>query len=649
MSAIPSCGPPRAASAPRGVLATRLTRLSLAAAGLALLVAGLSLNVTTFFAKRSSLIDDATAQARVIASNAAAAVVFDDRTTAQETLKSLEFAPKVVRATLYDKQARVVADYSRLAAAPADSPSLPAEGVHADAQRIIVVGPVATNVGTAGWLRLEVPLRPLYREALAFGAMTLAAMAVALGLAWAFAVGVRRDVARVEQRLDDLAHRDPVTGLFNRHAANEHLARYDARPPNQATGYTVISIDLDDFKAINDTVGHEGGDDLLRHVARRLRETIAAEAQAYRFGGDEFMVLCPRAEGLREPERFAAMVRHALRGAIRIGGLNVTPSASVGVARYPLDGQSAMEVLQASDIAMYAAKRRGKNSVVVFDAGMRTATQERLRLEADLGEAIRCGQLFLLYQPIVDLRSGDLIGAEALVRWRHPIRGVVSPQEFIPLAEDCGLIVELGQWVLCEAAKTRRRWLEEGSDAVRVAVNVSARQLVDGKLLHQVSAAAEAIGGAWNRMGIDIELTERTLVEDIDENLRLLENLRKLGVGIAIDDFGTGLSSLSYLKQLPVDKLKIDRSFVDGLPAAAEDRAIVQAAVSMAHALGLKVVAEGVERKVQRQFLAGLGVEMGQGWLFGRPLPADDFQRLMRQGDKASAFAPLADEIEAMP
>ncbi len=640
--------PVHAADAPRGELAGRLTRLSLAAAGLALLVAGLSLNVTSFFEHRRTLTDQAVAQTRVIASNAAAAVVFEDRAAAQETLESLKFAPLVARATLYDKRDVTVADYRRLASTPVSAPPRAAEGVSTDARAIVVVAPVTTDLGYAGWLRLEVPLVPLYREALVFAAMTLAATAVALGLAWAFAVGVRRDVARVERRLDELAHRDPVTGLFNRHAANEHMAHYDTRAAHESVGYTVISIDLDDFKAINDTLGHEGGDQLLRHVAERLLQAMKAGARTYRFGGDEFMILCPDPEGRHNPELFASAIRHALRGAIRVKTLDVALSASVGIARYPVDGASAEEVLLASDMAMYAAKRRGKNSVVVFDASMRTETQDRLRMQAELGLAIRTGQLFLLYQPIVDLRSGTIVGAEALVRWRHPLRGVVSPLEFIPVAEDCGLIVELGQWVLCEAAKTHRRWLDAGQVAVRLAVNVSARQLQEGKLFQQFRIAVDATGGRWEQLGLDVELTERTLVEDIDENLRLLESLRQLGVGIAIDDFGTGLSSLAYLKQLPVDKLKIDRSFVDGLPTGAEDRAIVEAAVSMAHSLGLKIVAEGVENKAQRRFLAGLNVEMGQGWLFGRPVSADDFQALLTQENKASAFTPLSDDFASV-
>jgi diguanylate cyclase len=613
-------------------LAERLTTLSLGTAAMALLVAGLLLNGAMYYFQRQALVQEATAQARVVADNAAAALMFADPSAAQETLRSLERSPRVARATLYDKKRAVFADFIRQEAAHTLVPSgeaLEQEGWHAVGGDLIVLEPVSGSRGDVGWLRLQVPTKPLIRATVLFAGVTLLAALAAMSIAWALGRGMRADVARIEQRLDDLAYRDPVTGLYNRHAAAAHLEQY----ANQAQaapggGFSVLSFDLDDFKQINDTLGHPIGDEVLRTVSKRLVSSLEPGARAYRFGGDEFVVICPCPQGLAEPQRYGELVRHALGGTLQIEGYEIPLAGSVGVARFPQDGEHAAAVLLASDIAMYRAKARGKNNMVVFDASLRARSHDRLRLKSDLRQALRDEQFLLLYQPIVEVATGRWVGAEALVRWRHPERGMLGPLEFIPAAESSGLVVPLGGWVLCEAARQLAQWHDAGLPPLRVAVNVSARQLRQGQLLAQYREALAVVAGSnILDLGLEIELTEHTLVEDVEENLVLLKEMRRAGVRIAIDDFGTGLSSLAYLKRLPIDKLKIDRSFVSGLPDDAGDKAIVSAALSMARALGLTVVAEGVETPAQFEALKTLGCALAQGYLFGKPMPAAMFAK----------------------
>jgi diguanylate cyclase (GGDEF)-like protein len=611
----------------KGVLGRRLTRLALAASALALLVAGSVLNVALFLIAKQGLVQETTAQAQVIAANISAALLFTDVQAAAETLNSLERSPGIARATLTDAHGTVVADYRRAAdgAAPVGRER---PGATLDARLLVFVQSVQVSGGEIGRLRFEVPLDPLYRRAVVFGAITLAAAALAMLLSYLLAVGVRRDVDRVERRLDELAYLDPVTGLFNRHAVREHLIDYIERAQGRH-GFSVVTLDLDGFKVINDTLGHHVGDEVLREAARRLLATLHPEARAYRFGGDEFVLICPTLAGFREPQRFGHSVRTALGEPMRASGHEMVLSGSIGVARFPIDGQSADEVLLASDMAMNAAKAAGKNSFSVFDARLRDATQHRLRIETELRRALREGELRLFYQPVVEAVSGGVYGAEALVRWQHPQRGLLLPGEFIDVAETSGLIVPLGGWVLEEAARQVVRWQAAGFDALQLAVNVSARQLRGAQLGVQYRSAIAATGCPAERL--EIEMTEHTLIEDLDENMRVLNDLRSLGAQIAIDDFGTGLSSLAYLKRLPLNKLKIDRSFVRDLPGDHADVAIVGAAISMAQALGLRVVGEGVETEAQLDTLRSLGCDLIQGYYYGRPMDAAQFETWLRE------------------
>jgi diguanylate cyclase (GGDEF)-like protein len=624
--------------APRGALGLRLTRLALGATALALLITGVVLNAAMFLQSRDTLIDETTIQARVIAANLSAALLFQDSHATGEMLGSLERSPGVRRATVFDARGLLFVDYRRPGLPPDAMAALSSAGPpgHLVNDGVLVVTEGIANAGAElGRIRVEVPLAPLYRRAWLFGGVTAAAAVCAMLLAYLLAVGVRRDVDGIERRLDELAYLDPVTGLYNRHAAHEHLAAYVAQAQRSGQGFSVVTLDLDDFKAINDSLGHPMGDEMLRLVAQRLRMVLKPGARAYRFGGDEFVMICPWQPGYRDPHLYGVMTREVLGGAVQIGGIDARLVGSAGVARYPVDGQRADEVLLASDMAMYQAKAAGKNQVAVFHAGLRELNEQRLRIESELRTALREGQLRLHYQPIVDLANGQLVGAEALLRWQHPVRGMVPPAQFIEVAERCGLIVELGGWVLQQAALQQQRWAAQGRAAFPVAVNVSARQLREGRLLQQFEQALAASG--CDPSLIEIELTEHTLVEDVDDNIRLLTALRDRGVRIGIDDFGTGLSSLAYLKRLPAAKLKIDRSFVRDLPQDLGDAAIVEAAVSMAHALGLQVVAEGVETEAQHQMLGRLGCNYGQGYLYSPALEPREFAEWAHSREASSA------------
>jgi diguanylate cyclase (GGDEF)-like protein len=627
----------------QGSLAARLTRLALSAAGLALLVAGVLLNVALYFQARDILVADTTAQARLIAASSTAAVVFGDAAAATEILASLSNVQALDRATLFDLRGTVLAEYHHhggVAHTLGDDWSIAVADpvMHDDWLR--VDEPVKHAGVVVGQVRVDVPMRPLYLKAAMTAAVTAVCAAVALLLAYLFAVGVRRDVRRIEVHMRELAYIDTVTGLFNRNAAGEHLADFVRVSRDSGEGFSVVTIDIDDFKKINDTLGHAAGDVLLCEVASRLSAALLPNARAYRFGGDEFVLVCQCPQGYRDPTVYGRAMGQALGGDFMLNGRLLNLSGSVGVARFPLDGGSASEVLRASDLAMYCAKANGKNQLVVFDVRMRAESEQSLRIESELRLAIERGELRLVYQPIVELASGRTVAAEALVRWQHPQRGLLEPADFIDVAESTGLVIALGGWVLAEAARQIVRWDAEGLPPIAVAVNVSARQLRGDVLLQQYRRAIDAV--ACPPLRLEIELTEHTLVDNVEQNLRLLNQLRDWGVSIAIDDFGTGLSSLAYLKHLPVNKLKIDRSFVSGLPADAGDIAIVSAAVSMAHALGMQVVAEGVETREQADVLCGLHARLAQGWLFGRPVEAQAFaQRLRDQEAGAMPLVPV--------
>jgi diguanylate cyclase (GGDEF)-like protein len=624
-------------------LGVRLTRAAVAAAGVALLVAGLILNLFVFFWSRAALVHDLQVQARIVADNSSAALLFRDSATARDTLASLQASPTVDSAALIGLQGERFAAYRR-SGTPAGALS-PEQRAHALAQgplfldgHVHVVETVLQDGHAIGHIELAASLQPLKRRALLFVLLTGGAGLLALGIAYLLAVGIRRDIDRTEARLDELAFVDPVTGLYNRHAANEHLQAMVQHSRVQGLAFSLMVLDLDDFKLVNDTLGHAVGDDVLRRLADRLRMGLKASDQVFRFGGDEFVVVSAAGAPESDSERLGRAAMQCLQAALAVGGHELYVRGSVGIARFPQDADDAHELLRAADTAMYCAKAAGKNTYAVFEPAMAERSHSRLRIDAELHHAIQRDELVLHYQPIVSLADGRLVGVEALVRWQHPRLGLLQPGEFIHVAEATGVIVELGAWVLRAAARQLARWQADGAIDFYVAVNVSGRQIKRAALLPQVEEALQASGA--DPRGLEIEITEHTLVEDVEANVRTLTALRRRGLRISVDDFGTGLSSLAYLKRLPIDKFKVDRSFVRELPDAAGDVAIVTAVISMARALGLQVVAEGVENESQRELLARLGCDYGQGYWFGKPLPAGSLAPLLAAaGGRAASTA----------
>ena len=444
--------------------------------------------------------------------------------------------------------------------------------------------------------------------------------------------GVGSDETRATlaaQRVHQLACYDSVTGLPNRNMFIAELERALARARRSGGTFGLCYIDLDRFKTINDSLGHAAGDELLKTMAARLRSLLRESDLVARLGGDEFVVLL---EGQADVASLSAVARKLLATVsepLALEGRSLWITGSCGVALFPSDGGDPATLLKNADAAMYQAKAEGKNNFQFYTAALAARAAHLFALESDLRLAVERNELVLHYQPKIDLASASMRGLEALIRWQHPERGLLPPGEFIPMAEDSGLIVPLGRWVLQAACRQLRAWRDVGFDVPRCAVNLSARQFGNESLLDDVVAS---LSGAGLEAGLlEVEITESVLMSDPERANHILQRLHALGVHISIDDFGTGYSSLAYLKRFPAQTLKIDRSFVSGLPDDRDDATITQAVIALSHSLGLQVVAEGVETKEQLEFLQRHGCDQAQGYLIGRPMPAAQLaQRLPR-------------------
>jgi EAL domain-containing protein (putative c-di-GMP-specific phosphodiesterase class I) len=372
---------------------------------------------------------------------------------------------------------------------------------------------------------------------------------------------------------------------------------------------------------------------VLNEVARRLQGLVRSIDTVARVGGDEFVLVVSPSAARADAEEIAKRANEILCTPIQLEGVDLRVSSSIGIAFYPTDGGSAESVLAHADAAMYCAKERGRNNYQCFGLGMKSVALERVSLESELHQALKLGQFELFYQPKVDTASGDIHSAEALIRWRHPQRGLIPPLQFIPLAEECGLIHEIGAWVLREACRQCAVWQRAGQLPLRVAVNVAASQFRRGDLFEVVRGALQE--AQLDPRFLEIELTESAVMTNPEDSAAILEQLSRMGVLVSVDDFGTGYSSMSYLRRFPIDKLKIDRSFITDLTTRADDASIVQAIVSLAHSLRLKVVAEGVETVEQLKFLQSVGCDQYQGYHFSPPLPASEFAELVSSWQKA--------------
>ena len=454
-------------------------------------------------------------------------------------------------------------------------------------------------------------------------------------------VWVMKDISgatAAEEQIRSLAFYDPLTGLANRRMVLEQLRPTPATGARISRRRALLFVDLDHFKTLNDTLGHQTGDLLLREVAQRLRTCVRRSDTVARLGGDEFVAilgqLSENAEvAADEAKTVAEKILIAIAQPYVLAGHECLSTASIGITVFGDPWDSSNDVLRQADLAMYQSKVAGRNTICFFEPALQAAVYARAAMEDDLRQAIRNEQFMLYYQPQVSY--GVVIGAEALIRWKHPVHGLLAPGDFIPLAEETGLILPIGDWVLETACRQLVAWADNKMPAhFSVAVNISARQLHQLDFVEQVMAVLHRTGA--NPRNLKLELTESMLVENVEDVIAKMMALKSHGLTFSLDDFGTGYSSLSYLKRLPLGQLKIDRSFVRDIVVDACSRAIAQTIVSLSHAMGLSVIAEGVETEEQREFLARLGCHSFQGYLFSRPLPVEEFEGLLQGFAKSS-------------
>jgi diguanylate cyclase (GGDEF)-like protein/PAS domain S-box-containing protein len=441
-------------------------------------------------------------------------------------------------------------------------------------------------------------------------------------------VGIFSDITRqklTEARLERLAHYDPLTKLPNRALFRDRLNRAIIRAERNSMSVALIFLDLDGFKLINDTLGHQIGDSLLDHVAERLSGSVRKSDTVARLGGDEFTLVIADFTDPSVITPLARKILELLRKPFNIEGHRILVSASMGVAFYPEDASGVDELLQHADTAMYYVKDRGKNGFQYFSRKMNEEVSDRLNMETSLRDALRMHQFQVYFQPQFDIASGKMVGSEALIRWKHPKLGMVPPDKFIPLAEAIGLIGPIGNWVLSTACHQLKGWLHEDKPQFRVAVNISGYQLEGDTLLKNVSRILDETG--LDPGLLELEVTESVLIGDAEGALQKLKDLKDLGILLAIDDFGTGYSSLYHLKRFPIDKLKIDKSFVGDIGGDKDNESIIRTIIAIGHSLRLKVIAEGVETKAQLDFLRQNGCDEVQGYYYGKPVPAGDFAR----------------------
>jgi diguanylate cyclase (GGDEF)-like protein len=595
----------------------------LIAAVAALLIAGCILIVYQFLSLRQALTEEAEVQSAIVADNISAPLMFRDRDVATEMLRAFRTAPILKSVTVYDQRGMSFADYH--------DPESAAGGnltSRIDSSRfgyVLVRHPVTYRGTELGEVALVISTARIRVGMLRYVALLLTA---SLGSLLVVALAVRKSKARMikaERELDYFAHTDPVTELPNRRASYKSLETAIERRC-ETSRVALLLIDLDNFKTVNDTAGHGAGDDLLRQVAGVLRSVVRGSDFVGRIGGDEFVVIAAPVQDRAGAEAVARKITEALRVPFQVEGLEVFATASVGVCVYPDDADSMSELVSKADMALYNAKDLGRNQYSGFHPDMTTQTQRRAQLERDLRKSMEQGALQVYYQPQYSCASETIVGVEALLRWPHPEHGMVPPSEFIPIAEESGLIVELGRWVLERACDDAVAWTLRTGAELSVAVNVSARQLREKDFIHVIERTLLNTGMPPERL--ELELTESLLMDDMKSAVAFMHAARAIGVRISIDDFGTGYSSLLYLQTFPLNQLKIDRSFVQLLPSAGFT--IASAVISLAHGFNLSVVAEGVENREQMEWLQRAGCDYMQGYLLGRPMPAAQLLALLR-------------------
>jgi diguanylate cyclase (GGDEF)-like protein/PAS domain S-box-containing protein len=462
-------------------------------------------------------------------------------------------------------------------------------------------------------------------------------------------VVIVRDITErkeAEERISHMAHHDALTGLPNRTLLEDRIRQAMLFAQRNNRHVTVVFMDLDNFKLVNDSLGHKAGDELLKTVAQRMVQSVRQTDTVVRLGGDEFvLVLVEQADPADSITPVLHKIREAIAQPIYIEDQKLEVTSSMGLASYPEDGTDSETLLMNADAAMYQAKALGRNNYQFYTAEMNTRIHEKLAVQEGIRHALERDEFFLEYQPQVDLHTGCITGAEALIRWRHPQRGTVSPAEFITLAEETGMIVPIGEWVLQTACRQTKTWHDAGLPPIVMSVNVSARQFKEKNLIQQVKKALAQSG--LLACHLELEVTESLIMQNIEQAVATMQELQAMGVQLSIDDFGTGYSSLSALKSFPISRLKLDRSFVRDLPHDDDDKAIAKAVISLGHELDLRVLAEGVETAEQLAFLRASGCDEMQGYFFSRPISAGAFTALLEEQNTAPAHVTSAPDLRA--
>ncbi len=600
-----------------------LVSARLTIATLALALAFAVLLVTHFWQLHEAFQESLLAKVQITAIRAGDAMKLREHLAATEILQSLRGAPEIVAASLFTPEGSRLAEYRRDNLV--NSPELDAQGGW---WTMIQRQPLLENGRIIGHLVVKASLDAMARRLAWFFGIGLTTVLIALGVAWSVFVGLRRKVSDSEADLRRMAWYDPVTKLPNRNLFMQRLREAVNAAREERRGMAVLFIDLDNFKLVNDTLGHEAGDVLLVTVAERLRGLLRVGDSVCRLGGDEFVILlhpCGRGEAQAVSER--ALVAISLP--VSVYEQEVYVGGSIGIACFPEDGLDATALLRCADTAMYQAKDNGRNNFQFYTSDMNLKALQQFAIETSLRKALERDEMLLYYQPLVDVETRAIVGVEALLRWKSEEFGTFASSDFIAIAEQSGLINQLGHWALTAACRQMREWRDSGLSGLTVAVNLSPRQFHNGDLVNQVRDALMESG--LEPGALELEITESVLIKHNMEAIAKLTELADLGVKLAIDDFGTGYSSLSYLKRLPIHRLKIDKSFVRESHIDPDDAAIATAIIGMAAGLGIEVTAEGVENEEQLAFLKQAGCQIVQGYYFGSPLPAEDLAKLVRQ------------------
>ncbi len=655
--------------------------------------------VYIFFTFRQRMMDGMNVQASIIGNSSAAALQFGDAKAAREILAALDASRNTRIAVLYTADGRALADYRSARDMNRPVPPMPEHpGQWADWNVLTLAYDIRLNNQDIGRLYIEASPARLYHGLLLFALVTLIAGTLALTVArlllkplnrsitrplyslaklmqqvsseknytvrsslnaddeiGALARGFNEMLAQIQRRdseleaelaqrelaetqLEHLAHYDNVTHLPNRNFFNTHLLAAIDNALRSHTQTCLMFVDLDNFKIVNDTLGHHTGDLLLKEAAQRLCGIVKASGLVCRIGGDEFAIVLTNLHYPEEAEIIAEKAINALGQTFHLENNEIFVGASVGISLCPTHATDMASLLRNADTAMYHAKALGKNNYQHYSDDMEGRARRRFNMESSLRRALEAQELVVHYQPQVDVQSGRIVGFEALLRWQHPKMGMISPVEFIPLAEDTGLILPIGEWVLQTACHQARAWQDAFGGNFVMSVNLSGRQLKENNIIDKILHIV-AVTGLPPHL-LDLELTESTLMDKSDSTIGKMSALRQAGIQISIDDFGTGYSSMSYLKRFPISTLKIDRSFINDVPADSDDVAITQAIIAMAGTLKLDVIAEGVETQEQLEFLRRNGCHKAQGFLFSRALPAADAERLLSDPVLAPAYPP---------